>query len=147
MTVASMTEWTRMSHKISHVYVHLWVRHEIEPLDLQWFGFPGFTLSCYYLNLQEFFQSSRDRVVERILFSAVCENRTASAAVITLMLFPVYVRFLILCGESWTKLWWRFEDVQVLWKSSKEPQELWNKLFESLLKSEFSSSKKCSLCT
>lgn len=76
MTGACMEGRTRMSHKNSWFYVHLCVRHGIELLDLLWLGFPGFTLSCYYLYLQKFFQSSRDRQScwKKLIFSSSWES-------------------------------------------------------------------------
>lgn len=61
MIMACLEERTRTSHKILLFYVYLCVKHKIEPLDLLWLGFPGFTLSRDYLYFQKFFQSPRDR--------------------------------------------------------------------------------------
>lgn len=111
MIMACLEGRTWTLHKLSLFYVHLCVKHEIEPLDLLWLGFSGFSLSCDYLYLQKFFQSQRGkhRVVERNLLSAICEKQTSSTVVITTVFTLVYTfsfdakRLLILFWESWTK--------------------------------------------
>lgn len=133
---------------VSSIKLNHWTSCDLVFLVLLW-------VVIIYIFKNSFRVQETDRVVERNLFSAVCENQTSSTVVITYKLpfilytwrwFKKTLDIILRESDKVALKIWRCPGLLSLEKQKKN-QEMWKKWFESWQNPNFPHKTQFSLCT